>query len=274
MKCILNFLATACLLLAAACSSTPDYVISRDKMASLLADIHEADAVVELDRQKYQNNDSAKKILKQSLLANHGITEQQFDTSLFWYGHNMDIYKELYDDVVKILEAREKDVVADMRKAGEKATLLGDSVDIWHISPRLIFDRRQTGKYAELTFSLPSDENSRQGDRFEWHFMLRNGKGEAKALIGVDYADGCSEYQTKDIEMDKSDMIVIQSDSLRTVNRIFGYLIYHMHTESAVFADSIMLYRTRLNKERYRFHGRQTKYYTYGDSAVTDTTSR
>lgn len=250
----LPLLLLLCALLA--CNNTPDYVIDKKDMAKLMADIHQANAVVEQNPNIYAS-DSAKQQLLQSVFAKHGTTEAQFDTSLMWYGHNLDIYKDVYENVVEILEKREKDVVAEARKAGEKATLTGDSIDIWSDAKQLIFNRSQTGSYAELAFSMPADENNRPGDRYEWTLALCNNKNSGKALLGVDYADGTTEYLTKDLEPEKSTRLRFQSDSLQKVNRIFGYMHYEMKDESAVFIDSLMLYRARLSKEQYRSHDRQ-----------------
>ncbi|MDE6239430.1 MAG: DUF4296 domain-containing protein, partial [Muribaculaceae bacterium] len=56
-------------LLAVSCSSVPGYVIPPDKMASLLADIHVGEAVVDLNRADFRT-DSSKSIMLQSVLAN------------------------------------------------------------------------------------------------------------------------------------------------------------------------------------------------------------
>ena len=65
----------------AACSKTPDYVISEDRMASLMADLYMGDAVVENDNRSYRN-DSVRKVLIQSVYAKHGVTRHDVDTSL------------------------------------------------------------------------------------------------------------------------------------------------------------------------------------------------
>ena len=242
----------------ASCSKTPDYVISENDMAMLLADIHEADAVVTFDKQHYKE-DSTKEVLRESIFAKHGVSEEQFDTSLIWYGHNLDVYTEVYDNVVKILKDRQKRIIAEAKGAGEKMTLSGDSVDIWASTPHIIFDRKRLGKDAQIAFSLPADNNSKAGDRYEWRFILYNATKEGNALIAVDYDDGSSEYHSQNIKPDETAKLTLQSDSTLNVTRVYGYLIYKMEEEDAVFTDSIMLYRSRLNSDRYNFHNFQRK---------------
>lgn len=246
------------LAMLSSCKKTPDYVISEDEMAELMADIETANAVVEMDFRDY-SNDSSKIILLKSILEKHGVTEQQFDTSLMWYGHNLDIYRDVYKHTVELLQDRQKDIVAEAKEAGEKMTLAGDSVDIWQGSRYSIFTKKQFGDYAQVDFSIPADENSRLGDRYYWKLRLYNALAEGHALLGVDYSDGSSEFQTKEVHSDETVELSVQSDSLVNVTRIYGYMLYEMKDEDAVFADSLSLYRSRLNSERYNFHGFQRK---------------
>ncbi len=243
---------------AVSCSKTPDYVINEDDMASLVADIHEADAIVTIERESYRT-DSQKTALRDAVFARHGITEEQFDTSLVWYGHNLDIYSEVYEEAIKILENRQKDIIAEAKEAGEKMTLSGDSVNIWPSSQHAIFDRKRNGNDIQLSFSINADDNSHAGDRYEWRFIVYNASSNGNALIGVDYADGSSEYHTQQIRPDETAKLILQSDSTLNVSRIYGYMVYDMEKEDAVFADSIMLYRSRLNRERYNYHNFQRK---------------
>lgn len=246
-------LTLACL---SACNTVPEGVIDTDKMAELMADIHQANAVVELNPNTY-TSDSVKMSLKKAVFERYGITEEQFDSSLMWYGHNLDIYKDVYDNVIKILEKREHDVIAEARLAGEKMTIMGDSIDIWTLSRRIILDKKQFGKYAQLQFSTPADENARKGDRYEWHLYPYNGKMSIDALLGVDYNDGSSEYQVSNLRMDEHSSIMLQADSNKIVSRVYGYMLYEFENESAVFVDSLMLYRSRLNSSIYNRHNRQ-----------------
>ena len=86
-------------LLVISCSSVPGYVIPPKKMAELLADIHIGESVVDLNRADYRT-DSTKAIMLQSVLAHHGVTKQELDTSFDWYGHNISYYMEVYDKTI------------------------------------------------------------------------------------------------------------------------------------------------------------------------------
>ena len=77
-----------------ACSSTPDYVLSEDDMAALLVDIHKGESYVDMHYNVYSDSrsDSLRKVLRQSILRKHNVSQELFDTSLVWYGHHIDTY--------------------------------------------------------------------------------------------------------------------------------------------------------------------------------------
>lgn len=241
-----------------ACNRTPDYVINRDDMAELMADMQLANAIVESRYEEYAS-DSLKKVLKQSVLAKHNISKEKFDTSLFWYGQNLDIYKEVYDNVITILKNKQEDIIEEAKIAGEQMTVTGDSVDIWENGKATIINNFQVGDYAELKFSIPADVNTRSGDKFEWNMFLLNGGKTANAALFVDYDNGITEYQSKEFRIDEMNNILIQTDSTMTVTRVYGYLRYDLKNESSLFIDSISLYRSRLNSNRYNYHNYQYK---------------
>ena len=93
---VLPVVYAAASLMFSSCDRTPDYVIKPDDMASLLVDIHKGEGVVDLNSSAYRN-DSARKVLKQSIYMRHGVTAEQVDTSLEWYGPvsytHLDVYK-------------------------------------------------------------------------------------------------------------------------------------------------------------------------------------
>ena len=91
--------------LVASCSSTPDNVLSKSDMADLLVDINIGESVTEINFREY-DNDSVKKVLRQSILSAHGVTSEEYDRSIEWYGHNIEKYQEVYEEVIHRLENR------------------------------------------------------------------------------------------------------------------------------------------------------------------------
>lgn len=65
------------------CNRVPDNIIQPDEMAELMADIHTAESVVEMNYSTYPN-DSAREELKRAILEKHGITQADLDTSFIF----------------------------------------------------------------------------------------------------------------------------------------------------------------------------------------------
>ena len=105
-----------------ACNSTPGYVIGEDDMVSLLVDVHKGEAYVEMNSGSFYS-DSLKKTFRQTIFMRHNVTQEQFDTSLMWYGHHIDQYKKVYDRVIERLEDEEKEIrLAAAREHLQRAT--------------------------------------------------------------------------------------------------------------------------------------------------------
>lgn len=256
MRCLFVIIAIATCIILASCYKAPNDVISEGDMAELLADLTEADAIVELNRADY-DNDEQRKILKQSILEKHGVTQDEFNNSLMWYGHNLDVYDDVYDNVITILESRQKDAQKEAKKVGEKLIAAGDSVDVWQMPHTLLHNRRQAGENLQLSFAYDADGEMRNGDRYKWQFAMVNSKSSARALLGIDYKDGSAEYQTIIVSPETLVKLELQTDSTKTPKRVFGYLKYQLTTEDAIFIDKISLSRSRVSSDNYSAHNYQ-----------------
>ncbi len=231
-----------------ACDRTPEHVIKPDDMAALLIDIHKGEGVVELNSSSYRN-DSLKKVLKQSIYMRHGVTQEQVDTSLAWYGHNIEKYIEVYDMVIDGLEKELKD--ADVAAAGEKVQLavIGDSADAWNDSR---YRRFAYGSPSEnLKFTLKRDENWDKGDVYTWRMFVTNRQSPLRLTVGAEYSDGTTDYVTALIGQDGWNEIVFPADTARTLRFVYGIAGMTPKKGEIVYLDSITLVRTRFNPDKY-----------------------
>ena len=85
--------------LLAACSKVPDGILSEKKMQGVLTDMLLAEAMVNVDYNTYKS-DTMKLALYESVFRKHDITQAVYDSSLVWYGRNLDIYMEVYNRVL------------------------------------------------------------------------------------------------------------------------------------------------------------------------------
>lgn len=270
-----------------ACDKTPRGVLSVNEMADLIVDLQVADAYMEHNMGDFET-DSSKLILKQSIFKKHGITQQEYDSSLVWYAHNMDDYVKAHDKAVGILKQRYDKLdrsagddkneprFADADRPGGGPThnavpdcgptvghrpgmhghnlstdVKNDSADLWQ--GRRSYTLTPGARRGFITFDLPPDANKRSGDRYQLSYKLIRGGNEFKVSLSVDYTDGTTSQMARGTNSDGWVTIDLQSDSTRRVRRIYGYVSYDIKWGQVAYVDSLTLMRTRVNKSNYGF---------------------
>lgn len=237
---------------AVACDRTPDYVIAPDDMADLLVDIHKGEGVIDLNSASYRN-DSLRKVLKQSVYMKHGVTAEQVDTSLVWYGHNVEKYIEVYDMVIERLEAELKD--ADVSSSGERVqfAVVGDSVDAWSDAK---YRRFAYGMPSEnMKFGLKRDDNWERGDVYTWNVYVRNRRSPIRWTIAGEYNDGTTDYIAHTVSQDGWNTITFPVDTAKNLRYVYGVLSVSPGKGEVTYVDSISLIRTRYNPDKYNRAG-------------------
>lgn len=230
------------------CNPTPDYVIKPKDMASLLADIHKGEGVVDLQSSHYRN-DSVKKALKQSILMRHHVTQEQFDTSLVWYGHNIDVYKDVYEMVIKQLEDElsTADIAADGKSV--QVSVVGDSVNVWSDVPFRSFSHVSPSDLARFKFT--SDENWEKGDTYSWKLFANNHVLPAQWTICADYSDGTTDYVSSKFYGSGWQELKLCTDTAKVLRSVYGVMELPSVAGEAVYMDSISLTRTRFSPDNY-----------------------
>lgn len=235
-------------LMAVGCSKVPSGVIQPEKMAQLMADVHTAEAVVDMNR-SYYPTDSARQAMKQSVYTRHGVSSEQVDSSFAWYGRNITYYMDVYDRTIEILEHRL--IESGNRVAAEAAlSIAGDSVDVWPYPRYIAVNDRLPSK--TLTFNFARDPNWERGDSYTWRAKMFNNQEQSAWGIVVEYADGSMEFLSQDIsDGDGWKELVFYSDSLRDATRVYGYMNAANRPGASLHLDSIEMVRKRVDPERY-----------------------
>lgn len=245
--------ACAAVWLAVACGRTPSHVIPTDDMAEVMADMYIAESVVEMNRHQY-SSDSSRRLLRQSVLARHGYTPEDFDTSMVWYGHNYSTYLDVCDRTIEILQKKSEQAGSAIMEAN--ASFFGDSVDIWSGSPYLKINGRIPSRYVK--FDIDSDENSEAGDIYTWRVKLVDDQARSvRWFMLANYSDSTTEYlNSSTSSMGWNEMTFI-TDSTRTLKDLSGYFEIIVdrdldkHKVNDIWIDSISLVRKRVNPDMY-----------------------
>ena len=271
------FLTVLLVLSLAACDKTPGGVMSINEMADLIVDLQLADAYIESHTLEF-DNDSSMLVIKQSVFKKHGITQEDYDSSMVWYAHNMEDYIKAYDKAVGKLKerydkldkgganSRPEDIndpngaptheaippsIARHVKNRKKIStdLQSDSTDLWQGKRSYLL--MQGARRGFITFEAHPGSNKQSGDRYQLAYKLLRGGNEFKVSFNVDYTDGATAQVSRSTNSDGWVILDLQSDTARQVRRIYGYVSYDMKRGHTAFVDSLSLMRTRLNRENY-----------------------
>ncbi len=262
------------------CDRTPSGVLSVNEMGDLIVDMQLAEAYIESHMQDF-TDDSSKLVVKQSIFKKYGITQQDYDSSLVWYAHNMDSYIKAHDRAVGKLQSMQQKAIKSkdesnigqdmeltmegtngampprsrqiknpsLKKMG--ASTKGDSADLWD-APRCYL-LAQGAKRGFITFDVRPDVNRQPGDRYQLSYKLARGGNEFKVSLNIDYTDGATTQITRGTYSDGWVAIDIQSDTARQVRRVYGYVSYDIKPGQTAYVDSLMLLRTHLSKSNYGY---------------------
>ncbi len=251
---IFRFISLLALIAVFGCRRTPGHVIGPDDMAEIMADLNMAEAVVETNYATFPN-DSVRNVLRQSVYMSHGVTEAQFDTSMVWYGRNIDRYIEMCERTVEILEERQQKLGAQMADR-MAVSVSGDSVDVWQSSHYLNLNRRMPSQI--VYFTLSADDNWQRGDYYTWRMKMINGEPSMRWGFMAEYDDGSVE--TLNISTPGRDWTEASfyTDSTKTMKEIRGYADFGEQT--GLYVDSISLVRKRLAPGKYSSRYRQRRF--------------
>ncbi|MDE5849278.1 MAG: DUF4296 domain-containing protein [Muribaculaceae bacterium] len=237
------------ILLAAGCSKRPKGILSEDKMVAVMTDLQIAEAYERSGDANGYLQGRDREMLGRGILMQHGVTPEEMDSTLAWYGRNMDEYPKLYKKIDAELNKRQ---LKYARAAGESENE-GSSADLWPYSRHYVLsDRSLTNG---LVANIPTTDLA-PGDRLTWKMSVDGASGRTLTL-GVDYADGTSEvYKQANRGYERMVEVSLQTDSILEATRIFAIADFEMNG-GRVMIDSVQLTHLPFSREEYGKHSFQ-----------------
>jgi len=232
-------------LLGSSCIKRPAGVLSDKKMAPVIADLELAEAYMQT--QRGSTNESERRATVDRIIESHGLTREQFDTTMAWYGRNNDSYFELCTLVEKELAQRRQ------RISGGKSMEIETS-DLWPY-PRLSVLSRLSCSDA-FDFSLPTVD-VQSGQQIELKMRI-NRNIDGTAMLGVEYDNGTKGYFTRTVSNSRHLKLTFQTDTAHTVTRIFGNILLKNNAVLPLWIDSIYLSALPFDSmEYYKIHSQR-----------------
>ncbi len=233
-------------LLMIGCSRVPSGVIPPGDMAQLLADIHEGEGVVESERQTFAS-DSMRRLLRESIYRKHDVTAEQVDSSMMWYGKNIEKYMEVYDEVIEILDKRLADANSNTSRPAQggggyqSVSLEGDSIDVWtQLHYRRFYN---LGGNNFITYRMTKDRNWQSGDSYTLNFKSVNTHRPVDVGILVEYNDGTSGYTHRQFSQNGWNDLKMTVSPDKEASTMAVVISYEPGKNEVAYIDSISLIR-------------------------------
>ena len=236
------------LLCAWSCGPKQPKVIPEGKMVDLLVDMELAEAYANV--QGGQTSDQKVEMGRRVLEA-HGVSEEELDTTLAWYGRNMDKYSGLFEKVDKEIEKRHKKYT---EIPGQE---IRESDNLWPYNPHLILTP-QSG-YESFSFYL-GDVDVNKGDLVNLNMYLPNVVG-LKGTFGVEYKDGSGEASVSNFSTKHKIEMMLQTDTAKEVSKLYGVFTLKDTPLPTIYIDSISIKTEPLDSASYRSKKRTQKLY-------------
>lgn len=230
--------------LLVSCGGRNSKVLSEDETIDLLADLQIAESyVANLPSQK-QSPENRK--MAQGILAKHGVSREVFDSTMSYYGRNIDELYKLYDKVNERIDRKSAKYI-DIKKSEQNS-----DDNIW---PYPAFTYVSENQMTDgLVFSFGAEDVS-VGDRLEWN-MNFNKSVNGVVLLGLEYTDGTSGIMKRNTGMNPKMTLSLQADTAKTPKRVYGYVTVTPE-EMPLWIDSISLMRHKLDTLNYQIRSVQ-----------------
>ena len=169
---------------------TPEQYIQPDEMEDLLVDYHLSRAMAEQSgsRDAYSQNLRLEEVLRK-----HGVTREQFDSSLVYYYTRADRFINIYRRVATRLEDEAVDLGASESDIGRYSAFNaeGDTANIWNDRSTLLLLPK--APYQRFDFTIERDSTFSAGDtyllQFVADYVYQDGLKDGMLYMVVDYPD-------------------------------------------------------------------------------------
>lgn len=237
------------IILLMACSKVPDGILSEKEMQKVMTDMLLAEAMTGTDYKKFKDNET-KEALYHSVFRKHGITQADYDSSLVWYGRNLDIYMKVYERVLTDLKKQITDlgdVQADAAPVSNR-----DSVNIW---PRRSFLALQPKSvFNGVTFDIKPESSYSSGSIFVlgtrvWGLNEKK-TSRPEIRLSADQGDTIITVNNR-IEKDGYHETILKTVPTKKVKHVYGYIrLNDMDTTYyRIYLDSLNLMKYNYGKE-------------------------
>lgn len=235
--------------LAFACSKVPSDLLSEKEMQRVMKDMLLAESMISSDYKSYEDN-ARKQALYEAVFRKHGITQAKYDSSLVWYGRNLDIYMKVYERVLADLN-NEVRALGDIQADAAPVTNQ-DSIDIWPRRSYLAFTPQAV--FNGVVFDIRPESDYSSGSSFVLGMNVWGMKEKAghtpEIRLSADQGDTIVTVSDR-IRRDGYHETILRTLPTKKVKRVYGYIRFDQagSTGFRIYLDSLNLMKYRYGSD-------------------------
>ncbi|MDR1499776.1 MAG: DUF4296 domain-containing protein [Tannerellaceae bacterium] len=225
------------------CSKVPRGVLPEKKMKEVWIDMQLAESIINTDHKTYP--DSAHRIaLFKSVFRKHNVTQALYDSSLVWYGENLDMLMTVYDLALSDID-KEIFALGDV-SLNPPLTENIDSSNIW---PRRSYITLQPeALFNGATFDIKPEKEYLTGSVFILSMNVwgvREGMAFTPEVRIAAQTPDTTLIINEKIDHDGYREIILKTPALKSTQRLYGYIRMDNadHSYYKVFIDDLKLIR-------------------------------
>ncbi len=237
---------------------TPSEYIQPDDMEDILVEYHMAKAMAGQYDGSYEERNYQQALYIEAVLRKHGVTQEQFDSSLVYYYRRADRFDKLYQNVADRLEEQALSLGATEGEIGKFASLTatGDTANIW--ADRSRYAMMPVPPYNRWSFEVTVDTTFHKGDSFLMQFMsdfmFQDGMRSCTLNMAVTYDNDTTISKNIVFSYAGLTQLRIPAFENHAVKRLRGYFYLaggsdRTTTTRLLFLDNIQL--IRFHSEQY-----------------------
>lgn len=210
----------------------PKDIIQPDKMEALLYDYH----LVQTMSTDIAGNEYKRKLYAEYVFDKHGVTKEEFDSSMVWYTRNpkhlYEIYSSLEDRLIAEIgdEADKKGSTANIALS-DSVAMEGDVVNLWMGSRLYLLSA--TPLMNRISYSFKADSTYHIGDSIAMSmnalFIATVDSGTeqtAHAALVVEYADSTFSSAGYTIDVSGRHVVAVPRNFETEIKKVRGYIYY------------------------------------------------
>lgn len=230
------------------CSRTPSGVIKEKKMKHVIVDMKIAEAMIDFNSNIYRDSLTRDRLF-QSVFKKHKITQAEYDSSLLWYGRNLEIYMSVFDQAVKEIDdylALNKSDDVEVISAG-----MEDSVNMWPYKSRYTISSIDMSPLFVFTIKPKTYFDGETTFEFETQVWgMHSGIQSYPELYICLQQRDTMVYLTEPIRKNGTFRVSLEGSPSYPIQKIYGYIYKKPEpTFHKIYLDTISLIKYRTPKK-------------------------